>query len=123
MPSSPAVSNPVAPQALEAELATAFADLFTTVEARDAGMQAARDNEKSFVRNLRLPRAGRGSGGRLREGEGYREDWDLGASNYHAEQTRGVTSGSLVWVRQGLYGTTSLVLVFTVGDTLLVRST
>ena len=116
----PAVSNLVAPQALEAELATALADLFTTVKARDAGL--ASGNEKSFVRNTRLPRARRGGGGRLREVEGYRE-WDVATSNYHAKQTRGVASGSLVWVNQGAHGATSMMLVFAGGDTLLVRAT
>jgi hypothetical protein len=59
---------------------------------------------------------GGGAGGgqegerRVIETELYRV-WDVTSSDYHSSQTKGVSSGHLVFVRQGKYGALSLVIV------------
>ena len=61
----------------------------------------------SLLRNLRLPG---GAGGRLSETELYRI-WDVATSWYHATQTANVPAGSLVFVRQGVHGALSMMIV------------
>jgi len=47
---------------------------------------------------------------------------DMATSIYHSIQTHGVGSGHLVFVRQGMGGAISLMIVATREDTLLVRA-
>ena len=46
----------------------------------------------------------------------------MATSIYHSIQTHGVGSGHLVFVRQGMGGAISLMIVATCEDTLLVRA-
>jgi|TARA_B110001469_G_scaffold103122_1_gene101497 hypothetical protein len=59
-----------------------------------------------------------------REGEERRNGRlaDMATSIYHSIQTHGVGSGHLVFVRQGMGGAISLMIVATREDTLLVRA-
>ena len=76
------------------------------VDARRAGTPMADEFLLAQLRGalgvLRLPR--------LAELEGYRI-FDVATSEYHAEQTEGVPSGSLVLVTQGRHGALSLMIV------------
>jgi hypothetical protein len=101
-----ALASKSAPQAAQARVRTAANDVFVGTSARarhDSRPQAA----CSLLRNLRLPG---GAGGRLSETELYRI-WDVATSWYHATQTANVPAGSLVFVRQGVHGALSMMIV------------
>ena len=101
-----ALASTSAPQAAQARVRTAANDVFVGTSARarhDSRPQAA----CSLLRNLRLPG---GAGGRLSETELYRI-WDVATSWYHATQTANVPAGSLVFVRQGVHGALSMMIV------------
>ena len=67
-------------------------------------------------------RGGGGGAQLMVESEPYKQSFDVGASNYHVEQTAAAPPGSLVFVRQGAHGAISLVLVGAHGYTTLVRA-